>query len=493
MTRISHRAVVDQLARDRLLPFVMMVYRELVDPDVPLRPAWYLMAICYLLERAANGDDDARRIMIWLMPRTLKSIIMAVAYPCWLQGRNPHCNIMIATYSADLARQHAEHRRTIMTSIWYQRLFPKTRLKTKRQLEIVTTSGGRCRGVSVDGSITGKGSEFIILDDVMKADDAFSEAARLKVKRWFDGTMLTRRNNITSGVVISMQQRVHEDDLPAYLLTKGYHCLRLPAIADRDEHIPIGPGRTHFFKRGDLLDHVRFPKEALEQLRFEQGPQLFSAQYLQDPVSPEGNLVRIDHFRRYEEPIDRACFHKVVQSWDTAQSDLPTADWSVGTTWGYLAHRWFLLDIYRGRPSFSTLKALIIEKNRQWQADTVLIEYSNAGIGICNELCREGPFRPIAIKTKGNKTQRYVSQSGQIEEGRVFLPAQLNGLDLFLHELRAFPGGDHDDQVDTLTQLLEHGLNHWKALAEERLPNGRIKAAVRGPRPPLPPLPDWIR
>jgi hypothetical protein len=60
-------------------------------------------------------------------------------------------------------------------------------------------------------------------------------------------------------------------------------------------------------------------------------------------------------------------------------------------------------------------------------------------------------------------------------------------------ELRAFPNGRYDDQVDTLTQLLEYMFWHWRRFYEERTPNGRLKNVVRGKRPPLPPLPDWIQ
>ena len=48
---------------------------------------------------------------------------------------------------------------------------------------------------SVGGTLTGRGGNFIIIDDPMKADDAFSKPAREGVNEWFGNTLLTRRDN----------------------------------------------------------------------------------------------------------------------------------------------------------------------------------------------------------------------------------------------------------------------------------------------------------
>lgn len=86
-----------------------------------------------------------------------------------------------------------------------------------------------------------------------------------------------------------------------------------------------------------------------------------------------------------------------------------------------------------------------------------------------------------------------LAQSGQIEEGRVWLPAQLPGLDIFLAELRGFPFSRHDDQVDTLTQVLEYIMFSWRYADTPHTPESRPIRIIRtNQRPSLPPLPDWI-
>jgi predicted phage terminase large subunit-like protein len=488
--------VQEALVRQRLFPMVIMAFAMLHPGKPPLRHAWYLLAMCWWLERVARGE--LLLSMIWLQPRALKSITVAIVFPCWLLGRDPTLEIMVATYGETLSREHAEKRRQIMESDWYKRIFPRTRIATvgNTLLRMKTTAGGGCRSVSVGGPVTGRGADMIILDDCMKSDDAKSEAAREEVKNWFSSALWTRRNDKTGGAVISIQQRVHEDDLPAFLLDKGFACLNLPAIADRDYDIGIGEGRTYHWKRGELLDPIRFPSEVLETERLNLGPQNYSAQYLQNPIAPEGNLLNMEHFKRFEGRIERRQFDRVIQSWDPAATDLPTSDWSVCTTWGYLAGRIFLLNIYRQRVPYPKLKQAVITQRMAWNADHVIIERSSNGLPLVQQLSSEGPFRPGSWPPAGmrqlDKAERLLAQTGQIEEGRVWLPAHLEGLDCFLSELRAFPNGRFDDQVDSLTQVLEFLFWKWKKLAEERNSDGRLKEHIRGKRPHLPPLPEWI-
>jgi hypothetical protein len=185
----------------------------------------------------------------------------------------------------------------------------------------------------------------------MKADEAKSPVVREDVRNWFDNTLLTRLNSKATGRIVSIQQRLHEDDLPAYLLEKGYEHLNLPAIAEKEERLQVGPGKFHVRVVGDLLNPAREDQATLERMRREMGPVGFSAQYQQCPVAPGGNLIRIEWFGTYAEPLPRHRYLKVVQSWDTGMTSNPTSDPSVCTTWGFEreTYKWHLLDVFRER------------------------------------------------------------------------------------------------------------------------------------------------
>lgn len=455
--------------------FLMKVFETLHPGAQPLQLAWYVQAMTFRLGEL--GTSRRGRLVITVPPRHLKSITAAVAYVAWLLGHDPTLKIMVASYSQDLARLHSSLTRTIMESEWYMRDFPNTRISDRgnRALELETTAGGVRKAVSVGGSITGFGADVIIVDDCMKADEAKSRAVRDEVKSWFDNTLLTRLNDKASGTIISIQQRLHEDDLPAYLLAKGYDHLNLPAIAEKEEIVMIGQGRIHHRTVGDLLDPEREPIEVLNQLRRDLGPAVFAAQYQQDPVAPGGNLIRMEWFGTYDELPERHEFLHVMQSWDTGMSAQPGSDPSVCITAGFHRdlYKWLIMDVLVARLEFPDLERAVIERWKKFKVDDVVIEDACSGISLYQSLKNKGPFRPIMMKPWASKEERFTGCLGEVEAGLFLLPAEALWLPPFHAELKAFPAGTHDDQVDAFSQLVEFQLVNWRRVLSRRDANGR--------------------
>jgi len=470
--------------RTQLRLFLVKAFEELHPGAPPLGAAWYLDAICHELEEVAAGRQ--RRLVVTVPPRQLKSITAAVAFVAWRLGRDPTAKIMVASYSQDLARLHANQCRQVIESGWYRKLFPNTRIdeRNNRALEIVTTAGGVRKAVSVGGSVTGFGADLIIVDDCMKADEARSQTMRDELKAWFTGTLVTRLNDKERGTIISIQQRLHEDDLPAFLLEKGYAHLNLPAIAEAEEVIPLTFGRMHRREVGDLLDPARAGRSTLDNIRREIGPVAFAAQYQQNPTVPEGNLLRLEWFKTYDEAPPRERLLKVVQSWDLGFSASPTSDYSVCTTWGFRDHRWYCLDVFRERLDYPDLKRAVLRLAKQWRADLVLIEKAGTGIALGQEVRQEGLLRPIMISPVASKEDRLNGCLADIEAGHFYLPTQAPWLDAFRSELRAFPNGKHDDQVDSVSQFIRHQLRHWRWILTTYTPGGRLDYAPRDNRRP---------
>src|SRR5262249_62221285 len=96
---------------------------------------------------------------------------------------------------------------------------------TERQAvpEFHTTQKGVRLATSVGGVLTGRGADFIIIDDPLKPDEALSDAQRTPANDWFDHTLYSRRTDQRTGVIIGIMQRLHQDDLTGHLLEKDVY------------------------------------------------------------------------------------------------------------------------------------------------------------------------------------------------------------------------------------------------------------------------------
>jgi predicted phage terminase large subunit-like protein len=452
---------VAALLRTKLRYFVQKVFYT-VFPGSAYLHNWHIDAIVYQLMRVNAGDCP--RLLISQPPRSLKSLSVSVAFVAWVLGHDPSRRIIVVSYSSELAAELHRQFRMVIDSAWYRSLFPAMRPAKDTGAELVTTAGGSRYATTVGGTLTGRGADLIIIDDPLKAEDALSELARKRVNEWYGGTLVSRLNDKDTGRIVLVMQRLHEDDLAGHLLQAGgWHHLDLPAVATEDRDIAIG--RTRLFRRrtGDLLHPERENRAVLDRIKAETGSLQFSAQYQQRPVPLEGNLIKRDWFRCYEQLPAAGAPGYVVQSWDTAMMTGSGNDYSVCTTWRILQNDFYLMDLYRDRQQYPDLRRAVAALAARYNADAVLIEDAGPGMVMLQDLQRDTPNgmpRPIGIKPEGSKADRMAAQSFRIEAGQVHLPADAPWLDDFLLELLAFPHGKHDDQVDSTSQFLKWASSH---------------------------------
>jgi len=286
--------------RSDLSAFIHKVFQT-VSPEDAYRDNWHIEAIAHRLTECRDGN--CRRLLITQPPRSLKSICSSVAFVAWALGHDPSLRFICVSYTDDLAKALARQFRMVVTSRWYQRLFPKMRLKRDTEAECSTTLGGGRLATSVGGTLTGRGADIIIIDDPLKADDARRDAARTAVNEWYASTLVSRLNDKQTGSIVIVMQRLHQDDLAGYVSSRSedWTHLDLPAIAIEDQDVEIGPGLVHRRKAGEALHPEREPIRILDSLKAQLGELTFSAQYQQRPVPAVGNLIKRDWLRHYEQ------------------------------------------------------------------------------------------------------------------------------------------------------------------------------------------------
>jgi predicted phage terminase large subunit-like protein len=429
-------------------------------PAVDLQMNWHIELLAAKLEAVERGE--IKRLVINIPPRNLKSLLGSVALPAWILGRNPSAQIICVSYAQDLAEKLARDCLSVMNARFYLNTFA-TRISRNRQAvnDFNTTQGGCRLATSIGGVLTGRGADWIIIDDPLKPDEALSEVRRNGVNQWYGNTLLSRLNDKRHGAIVVIMQRLHEDDLTGYLLQQeGWEVVNLPAIAERDEAFVVKtPGGIRRFSRnaGEALHAEREPLSLLAGLRQTMGEFAFAAQYQQSPVPLEGGLLKQAWLQTYRAADLPAKFETVLQSWDTANKPTQLSDYSVCTTWGIANERLYLLHVFRDRLDYPSLKRAVRAQAAQYGAGVVLIEDRASGTQLIQELQSEGMHVVTRYDPGGSdKIMRFLAQTSSFESGLALLPDKADWLAQYIQELTIFPYGKYDDQVDSTAQAL-----HW--------------------------------
>jgi predicted phage terminase large subunit-like protein len=369
-----------------------------------------------------------------------------------------------------------------MMSDFYRELFPSRLSPQKCSLsEFATTRNGFRMATSVGGVLTGRGADFIIIDDPLKPDEALSDVQRQTVNDWYDHSLCTRLNNKSTGCIIVVMQRLHEDDLVGHVLQLGgWTVLRFPAIAEEDESYqfdtPFGR-RCHRRLAGEALHPERESLEVLATLRRSLGEYNFAGQYQQSPAPAGGGIVKKEWFKTYTNQDLPTAFDLVFQSWDTANKATELGDFSVCTTWGRNGQRLYLLNVFRKRLDYPELKRAVRGQAASFNAKIILIEDMASGTQLSQDLIADGVHGIKRYRPKLEKEMRMHTASSTIENGFVYLPESAHWLAEYQHELSVFPKGKYDDQVDSTSQALDWAnkpkrrcglVELWKEQAEQQ-------------------------
>lgn len=446
--------VLRAIQRQDLSSFIQGAF-NVVDPGTLYHHGVHIDAIAWHLEQVASGS--IRRLIITMPPRSLKSIAASIAFPAWLLGHDPTKQIVAVSYSDVLSEKLAIDCLRVLSSPWYQRLFPATRLARgqTRRADFATTRGGGRFSTTIGGTLTGRGGDIILIDDPHKPEDAVSDVKRTAVLDWFKSTLLSRQNDPANSAIILIQQRVHEDDLAGMLLEQGgWVHLDLQAIAEDRQVIDLGWRGELIREPGDLLHPERLSQAVLDERRAELGSYLFAAQYQQRPAPLGGGIVKWNWFKTYNEPPAPVAGDRIVQSWDTASKADEANDWSVCTTWRVRGKTAWLLDVYRVRLEFPELRRRIQILRDRWDARLILIEEAGSGIQLLQDLKRDANISVRGLVPKDDKATRLLSVVHLIEGGQIAVPNDAPWIAEFQREVSLFPNGKHDDQVDSMTMFL---------------------------------------
>ena len=456
-----------KLAQKDFLSFVKQIWPEFIEGE-------HHKVIADKFNKLASGE--IKRLIVNMPPRHTKSEFASTLLPAWMIGNTPKLKIIQTTHTGELAVRFGRKAKTLIDSPEYQDIF-KTRLREDSQAagRWETAQGGEYFAAGVGGAITGRGADFLIIDDPHSEQDAMNMSALERAYEWY--TSGPRQRLQPGGKIVCVMTRWNTKDLTGVLLknqsepkSDQWDLVEFPAIMPSGD--PVWPG---YWK----LDELESVKASLSVGKW-------NAQWMQNPTSEEGAIIKREWWQHWDKDELPALDH-VIQSYDTAFMKKETADYSAITTWGIFrenedsAPQMILLDAMKERLEFPELRRVAKEQYDYWQPETVLVEAKASGLPLTYELRNMGIPVVNYTPSRGNdKHTRVNSVAPLFESGKIWAPTDKQFAQEVMEECAAFPYGDHDDLVDSMTQAVmrfrQGGLiGHPEDYKDEPTPNRKFK------------------
>lgn len=470
--------LLNAACRDSFDCFAMKAF-SIVEPGVKYEWNWHIGCISEHLEAVRRGEIP--KLIINLPFRSLKSFLASVAFPAWVLGKEPNSKFIVTTYGSDLAKDLSQKCRDIVRDDWYKQCFPGTKINTSQdeKMDWHTTQHGYYYATGMTGAVLGKGANYLIIDDPIKPDEAYSEQVRQSANHRIRNTLFSRFNDPRLSKFIMIMQRLHEDDPTGHLLKDGgYHLLKLPGEAKTQVVISLGDKKWEMAP-GGLLFPVRLTREVLDRFRLDMTELNYAGQILQDPIPAGGGEFREEWLQLYSQGAIKPKEMNIVILVDPAGGEelnkkkKKTGDWSVFQVWGLAAdNNYYLLDMIRDRLNPTDRVETLFMIHRMWNEKTgkpPKVGYEKYGmmsdVHYIKERQKQDAYHFNLIELGGamQKEERIRQLIPPMQQSRIYVPGTLPYIDVegrkfdLMVELKAematFPRSRFDDALDCAARL----------------------------------------
>ena len=471
------RELTKERGAKQFLDFIKHVYPNYIIGEHHRR-------LAQLFEDIAEGKK--KRIIVNIAPRHGKSELISYLAPAWFLGKHPAKKVIMASHTADLAVNFGRRVRNLVGSDLYKDVFPNIELQadSKSASRWGTNYNGEYFAIGVGGALAGRGADLFIIDDPHSEQDAKlgKPDVFLPAWEWFQSGPLQRL--MPGGAIIVVMTRWSKLDLTGQIVNQmiknedvdDWEVVEFPAILQNKngEEVPLWP--------------EFWPLEELQSRRAALDVRYWNAQYLQNPVSEEGALIKRDWWNIWEKEDPPPC-EFTIMTLDAAQEANNRSDYNGLTVWGVFFneetnnYNIILLNAIKKRLEFPELKQLCIEEYKEWEPDAFVVEKKSNGAALYQEFRRMGI--PVGEFTPGkgqDKISRVNAISDLFSSGIVWAPDRRWAHEV-IEECNDFPSGANDDLVDATTLALmrfrQGGFIRLPSDEEDDIPGFRSYAQKR--------------
>ncbi|WPE22486.1 phage terminase large subunit [Shinella zoogloeoides] len=432
---------------------------HVLEPTAKYTHGWHIDAICAHLEAVTDGQIN--RLLINVPPGSSKSLLVSVMWQAWEWGPRglPSMRYLTTSFNDGPVKRDTRKCRDLMLSDWYRSLWPEVELNRTGETSFSNTKTGTREGVPF-GSLTSQRGDRLVIDDPHSTETAESAADRLATTRKFREGAQNRLNDQERSAIVVIMQRLHEEDVSGVIHEVGmeYVHLMLPMEFEPERACSTEIGFTDPRKEeGELLDPVRFPRDAVEKLKRDMGSYAYAGQYQQRPAPRSGGMFQRGDF----EIVDAVpAGGQECRAWDFAASkETPgkQPDWTVGLKMKHIGGVFYVEDVKRDRWSPGDVeKNLKNTATQDGQNVRIRMPQDPGAAGKADANTKIKLLAGYDVKAQpvtGDKATRAKPASAQAEAGNVKL-LRGNWNKAFLDEVCSFPNSQHDDQVDAFADAL---------------------------------------
>lgn len=429
---------------------------HVLEPTTELRWAWHMDAISEHLQAVTDGQ--LTRLIVNVSPGSSKSLEVSVGWQGYEWGPRDLQGMKFLSTSYELGNVTRDTRKTrdLILSEWYQTLWPMI-LPRAGETSFANERTGTREGVPFS-SLTAKRGDRLVIDDPHSLDGAESEVERAKaVRRFIEGGQ-NRLNDQTKSAIVIVMQRLHERDLTGELLARelGYEHLMIPMEFEPERRCVtrIGWKDPRSFD-GELMDPVRFPREAVELLK-KDNDYMWAGQYQQRPAPREGGMIKVDKIQIVDSVPAVAQLR--VRGWDIAGSTKKKSPYTAGGRLALCDGIVYIEHMTRARAEIDMAERLIVDTAREDGRNVLQDLPQDPGqAGKSQKFHLAGRLAGLNFQFSpetGTKEDRAIPFASMANTGLVRM-VRGDWNSALIDEMRNFPGSAYKDQVDALSRAFK--------------------------------------
>ena len=444
--------------------------------------------ICRLIDQAFEDFRNGKStfLVIKVPFRHGKSDMLSRYLPSHFLGEFPDNEVMLVTYASSLAEGFSRYARNLIRTKEFKELYPDVEINKEnggvQQWGIEGHLGG-CVASGLSSGLTGKGYHLGLLDDYC-ASRAEAESETMRNGAWehFTNDFMTRRAPVSITIVLATPW--HTDDIigrieeridptsPKY--DPDFPPFKIVSFPAKNGEVDIGVRNKK--KYGDSKYHIehvkydylfpqRFTADWYNQQFSVLGSYASSALLQCNPTSRGGNLIKTDKIQ-FHDSLEEFPKIKYYRIWDLAHSEQQRMkddpDYTSGTLLGFRevngnTELW-IKNVSRIRaeaPERDNFINAVTEHDGQSVTIGVEISLDARDAVKIMQKALKGRRVVVPIKTVGDKVARMSYLEPVFEAGNVHVLKADWNLD-WLNEVKSFPSGKHDDQMDNMSAGYAH-------------------------------------